>query len=432
MESTLDLSGVSADRAGGHLVKIAKSSDRIREVIDEKTGEIQRFTFNERRREYVVENEPTDARFNRFILQGSARRLLPGHRVSKCIRSVSNSTGDVAILKSETNGKCHYGGLQTCGSVWVCPVCAAKISERRKLEVRSALDTHLAAGGGVEMVTLTFPHSRTDVLKDLMAQLRQAMKVLKRGRSYRSVRSIFQSIGSIRALEVTWGEANGWHPHFHEIWFFSKPLTVRHRAMLTALLYDGWSSACVKSGLPSPNRKRGVHVQPAESAADYIAKFGTEPRWEAASELTKQHVKKSRDSKGRTPFDLLRDYAQGNSRAGALFAEYVEAFFGFSQLFWSPGLKAIFGVAVLTDEEIAAQKEDQAKVVCRMKVDDWKRVLKMAFDARSTLLTLAETGGHDAVQAFLDGLPFIVSSSLTDFSPEPLRVLKKKQQMRLL
>lgn len=432
MEHTSDGAGLPSDRAGGTLVKIAKSSDTFREVICPETGEIQRFQRDLKRNEYVLENEPTNARFNRFLLQGSARRLLPGHRITKCIRRITNVTGDVAILKSQENGKCHFGGLQTCGSVWACPVCAAKISERRKLEVRNALDTHLAAGGGVEMITLTFPHARTDVLSVLMERLRLAMTVLKRGRSYRSVRKIFESVGSIRALEVTWGEANGWHPHFHEIWFFAKPLTVSQRRLVKNLMFDGWASACLKAGFPAPNRKRGVHIQPAESAADYIAKFGTEPRWEAASELTKQHVKKSRDSKGRTPFDLLRDYAEGDARGGALFAEYVAAFHGFRQLYWSNGLKAMFGVAELTDDEIAALQEEKSKPVIRINVEDWRRVLNMAFDARATLLTLAENGGHDAVQTFLSGLADLASLRLIKTRLDPASVLSKKAQMRLI
>jgi len=431
-EHTSDVVGLPSDRPGGPLVKIAKSSDNFREVICPETGEIQRFQRDLKRNEYVLENEPTNARFNRFLLQGSARRLLPGHRITKCIRRITNVTGDVAILKSQENGKCHFAGLQTCGSVWACPVCAAKISERRKLEVRNALDTHLAAGGGVEMITLTFPHARTDVLSVLMERLRLAMTVLKRGRSYRSVRKIFESVGSIRALEVTWGEANGWHPHFHEIWFFAKPLTVGQRRLVKNLMFDGWSSACLKAGFPAPNRKRGVHIQPAESAADYIAKFGTEPRWEAASELTKQHVKKSRDSKGRTPFDLLRDYAEGDARGGALFAEYVAAFHGFRQLYWSNGLKAMFGVAELTDDEIAALQEEKARPVIRIKVEDWRRVLNMAFDARATLLTLAENGGHDAVQTFLLGLAHPAFLRPIKTRRDPASVLSKKSQMRLI
>ena len=36
--------------------------------------------------------------------------------------------GEVAVLKSVKHNKSHYGGLQTCGSVWSCPVCSAKVS----------------------------------------------------------------------------------------------------------------------------------------------------------------------------------------------------------------------------------------------------------------------------------------------------------------
>lgn len=383
----------------------AKSSDKIREVICEKTGEIQRFTLNSKRREYVLQTDASDARFSRYVLQKATARLLPGHRVSKCLQHLTNGVGDVAILKSVENSKCHFSGLQTCGSVWACPVCAAKISERRKLEVRGVLDAHVAAGGGCEMVTLTFPHTRTDKLKDMMAVLREALKRLKRGRDYRTCRELYESIGSIRALEVTWGEANGWHPHLHEIWLFAKPLTDRQRRNLQNLLFAGWKTACIKAGFPAPNRKRGVTVQPASSAAEYIAKWGTEPKWEAASELTKANIKKSRSEKGRTPFDLLRDYAQGNSRAGALFAEYVEAFHGYRQLFWSPGLKALFGVADMTDEEIAALQEDKASEIIRITHDEWRAILRLKYEARAMVLTLAENGGFDAVRTYLDSLP---------------------------
>jgi hypothetical protein len=385
------------------LVTYAKSSGKFREVIDEKTGEIQRFTFNPRRSEFVLDSDKNDARFARFVLQGAARRLLPEHRVSKCYRGVTAAGGFVSILKDPTTNRCHYSGVQTCSSVWACPVCTAKISERRKMEARHALDTHLAAGGGLEMVTLTFPHKRHDVLAELMVKLRQSLVVFKRNRDYTNAKEVFELMGSIRALEVTWGERNGWHPHIHEIWFFAEPLTVAQRRLLTTALYAGWSSACVKSGLPKPNRQRGVHLQPAKSAADYISKWGVEPRWEAASELTKHHAKKSQDAKGRTPFDLLRDYADGNKRAGALFANFVEVFSGmrFRQNYWSPGLKGSFGIEDLSNEAIMAKKLNPAAEVCKMTVFEWRTVLKLPYEARSLLLVLAENGGIEAVRQYL-------------------------------
>ena len=54
--------------------------------------------------------------------------------------------------------------------------------------------------------------------------------------------------------------------------------------------------------------------------------------------MTKGHIKKGKtDSK--TPFDLLRDYAEGDENAGKLFRIYFEAFKGTRQLNWSKGLK---------------------------------------------------------------------------------------------
>ncbi|TBW03700.1 hypothetical protein E0E52_14515 [Azotobacter chroococcum] len=372
-------------------------------MIDEKTGEIQRFRFDHRRREFVPELQPDEVRLARFALQDAARRLLPDHRVLHCVRTLTNKDGFVGIVKDVKTSKAHYSGLQTCGSPWSCPICSAKISERRKLEVRQAVDTHLEAGGGVEMVTLTVRHSRCDVLAELMGKIRKALAKLREHRDYKQLRQLLDVVGSIRALEVTHGDANGWHPHFHELWLFPAPLTVRQRSMLQRLLFDAWSSASVRAGLPAPTRQRGVHIQPADSAAEYVSKWGTEPRWEAASELTKANSKRG-SAKGRTPFDLLRAYAEGDSRAGALFAEFAKAFKGYQQLRWSPGLKQAFGIGELSDAEIASEQTEQAERVTQITRDQWRAVLRQPYQARAVLLRLAETGGHEAVVRYVFGL----------------------------
>jgi hypothetical protein len=392
---------VASGRAtGGALVTTAKFAARIKEVVDEKTGEIQRFTFDNKRGEFVLETTPEAAREARFALQDAARRLLPSHRVRHCVRTLTNKDGHVAVLKDRATGKAHYAGLQTCASVWSCPVCSAKISERRKFEVRQAIVTHIEAGGGVEMVTLTVRHGRMDVLSELMSKLLVATKKLREHLDYKELRELLDVVGSIRALEVTHGNANGWHPHFHELWLFPAPLTARQRAMLQRRLFDVWASVSVAAGLPSPSRQRGVHVQPAASAAEYLAKWGTEPRWEAASELTKANSKRGR-GKGRTPFDLLRAYAEGDSRSGALFAEFSAAFKGYQQLRWTPGLKAAFLIADASDEEIAASQSETADRVTQVTRDQWRLVLRQPYQARAVLLRLAETGGHAAVARYV-------------------------------
>lgn len=413
----LPLAGGTPNRGGGEaLVKNAKFAATIREVVDEKTGEIQRFRYDRKRCEFVLDSGPDVARSARFILQNASRKLLPDVRVAGCQRKLAGGSY-VTVLQHLETERCHFGGLQTCGSPWNCPVCSAKISERRKLEIREAVDTHVAAGGGVEMITLTIRHGRLDVLADMMARLRQALRTMRGHRTYKELRSDFGVFGSIRALEVTHGQANGWHPHFHELWLFDKPLTIRQRNSLRSLLFSVWSSASVAAGLPSPSRQRGVHIQPASSAAEYIAKWGTEPRWEIGSELAKANSKKSRSAKGRTPFDLLRDYAEGNKQAGALFVEFSKAFKGFNQVRWSKGLKDCFGIVDKTEDEIAAEQDQPARKLGLVRKAQWRLVLCQPYEGRSTLLQVAESGGFAAVRIFLRSLLVSHLRSLSGGAP---------------
>lgn len=403
-DSADQLSGAKQGVGVGALVKNAKFAATIREVVDEKTGEIQRFRLDHKRGEFVLDLGLDSARSARFMLQNASRKLLPDVRVAGCLRKLSGGSY-VALLQNIETSRCHFGGLQTCGSPWTCPVCSAKISERRKLEIRQAVDTHVAAGGGVEMITLTIRHGRLDVLSDMMHRLRQALRTMRGHRDYKNIRRDFGVIGSIRALEVTHGQANGWHPHFHELWLFDRPLTIRQRDSLRRILFRVWSSSSVSAGLPSPNRQRGVHIQPAKSAADYVAKWGTEPRWDVGSELTKANTKRSKSLKGRTPFDLLRDYSEkSDKQAGALFVEFARAFKGFNQVRWSKGLKDAFGIAEISQEEIAAAQDEPARKLGKVRLRQWKLVLSQPYEGRSTLLQVAESGGFPAVKLFLRSL----------------------------
>ena len=99
------------------------------------------------------------SRVIRFALQAVARSVLPRSRTAKCLR-IPTSVRDVQIWKSKEHHTTSYSGLQTCGSVWTCPVCSAKIAERRRVELLHAMDTHKAADGFVSLLTLTTPHQR--------------------------------------------------------------------------------------------------------------------------------------------------------------------------------------------------------------------------------------------------------------------------------
>jgi hypothetical protein len=400
--------GVAAQPLGNN----TKLQAVFRDVIDENTDEIQRLTLDESSREYVVQKDPKvqamQARAARYSAQTAGGKLLFNHltprsgqwRVTGCAR---RKISEVTILYSAKVEKAHFGGLMICGSVWTCPPCAAKISERRKQEITQATNTFTAGGGRLYMISHTFSHGRADDLVVTMEKFRAAMTFMRAQRAYKKLRVAMGFVGDIRALEVTYGDANGFHPHEHDLWLVSDKLTRHEQRALQAGVFECWLKACGRAGLGLPNRKRGVDVKAMDSAADYLAKVGRESTWGTASELTKQHSKVGKVGRW-TPFDLLRLYEGGDKRMGALFIQFADAFFGKQQVRWSKGLKAMFGVTEVSDEELAVQEAEDAKVMVEITAFEWRVILKQPYDVRALVLTLAETGGIEAVKLYLQNL----------------------------
>lgn len=389
-----------------------KSQAIFREVKDENTQEIQRLRLDESRREFVVEKDAKiqamQARAARYSAQTAGGKLLFNQltprsgqwRVTGCAR---RKISEVTILYSAKVEKAHFGGLMICGSVWTCPPCAAKISERRKQEITDATNKFTEGGGRLYMLSLTFSHGRADELAGTMKKFGVAMTHMRGQYAYKKLKREMGYVGDIRALEVTYGDANGFHPHEHDLWFASDKLTVRQQRALQSGVFACWLKSCQHAGLGLPSRQRGVDVKAMDSAADYLAKVGRESTWGTASELTKQHSKVGKAGRW-SPFDLLRLYEAGDKRMGALFIQFADAFFGKQQVRWSKGLKAMFGVSEVTDEELAVQEAEDAKVIVEISAFEWRTILKQPYDVRALLLTLAETGGVDAVRLYLRDL----------------------------
>ena len=320
-----------------------------------------------------------DQRREKYQLQNAARKLRQGFPVTKCLRwAVPNS--HVKIIHHPEFGKAGYAGLQTCGSIWECPVCASKISERRRVEVQTAMAMHKAKGGQVVLLTVTSPHQFTDSLPATLVNQAKAWDGFRKNRPGRRFFDALGTVGSIRALEVTHG-ANGWHPHFHLLIFVEAgvDLLKAHR-----LAYVAWADECSKAGLGMPSFKHGVSLQDGSHAEKYVSKWGLE------NEITKSHLKKAK-SGGRSPFDLLRSYSKGDKQAGALFVEYATHFKGKRQLVWSNGLKALFAIEEATDLELAEREEERAELGVELSRDDWKIILN--FDVRAEILEAFENGG---------------------------------------
>ena len=338
-----------------------------------------------------------ESRVQRFALQSVARSILPESRTAKCLRIRAHDC-DVQVWKSKEHGTASYGGLQTCGSVWTCPVCAAKIAERRRVELLEAMELHKAQGGAVFLLTLTTPHQRGDVLAELLDQQGKALQSFLRDRKVKEVFKEMGHIGQVRALEVTHGRKsarnNGWHPHFHILQFCYQKGNDTDRKDWAARLYMRWAFYCQKAGLGTPSYAHGIKLDDGTKASDYVTKWGLE------DEMTKGHTKKAKAG-GETPFDLLRAALadRQDKQAAALFREFAECFKGKRQLSWSNGLKARFFVDEKTDEELAAEKDDAAVLLGLLTPDQWRDVLKV--DGRGVLLDIAAKGGWHNVQRYL-------------------------------
>lgn len=382
---------------------VYKSGDSVQAVSTE-TGEL--FTFQ------AGAPVPADGAglVDRFTLQGVARHALKKYRVARCLRSPISKNHHISVYKNAAHNSVFFGGLQACGSIWHCPVCAAKISERRSEEVKQAFDYCLNLGGCVSFITRTIPHKFSDNLKDILYQFRDAETKLKQQRHYKATLKRFGVFGSIKVFEITVGK-NGWHLHVHEV-MFHQPINIKNLYQcLEANFYSLWADAAVKAGFDCPSREHGLQVQNGDYAAAYFAKWGKEMKssWRVNQELTKQHIKKSKG--GFSPFDLFRAFRDFPSlEVLELIQEYGDAMHGARQLIWSRGLKKLVDVVEFTDEEIAAQIEEEAQLMGLISLEQWRFIVKK--DLRVDVLLICKYHDFNALVVFLRsiGAPDFVNS----------------------
>lgn len=347
----------------------------------------------------------------RFQLQRAAQSLLRGQRVEHCQRSTMSSAG-VSVYRSPTGAT--YGNLATCGSVWHCPICAARITETRRQELQAAINAWAKQKGEVFLMSLTFPHLDHQLLADNLEKFSAALRKFKNSRAYKRAMSEAGAVGSIRALEVTHGKENGWHPHTHDLVFAAKGQMEKLQTLQMV-----WIETLIKADLADRSQindmmKAAFDISNGDYAAEYVAKFGheateaskiiTENTWGASHELTKAYAKVGKRLGGRTPFTLLADFIKGDHEAGELFQEFGKQFKGKRQLFWSPKLRAALQIAEeeKTDEEIAAEEMPEREFVTMLDHEQWRLVLSR--NARFEVLRVAENEGAAGVAQLLSEL----------------------------
>jgi hypothetical protein len=249
----------------------------------------------------------------------------------------------------------HVSGIQRCGSPWCCPICSPVVRERRAKEIDRGLATHLAGGGGAVFVTLTVPHQLRDGLAPRLALMSEAFHHVLSGAPWKRRAARLGYIGLVRALEVTWSEANGWHPHPHAVLLFDRPLTADELVDLDEWTRGRWAAVVERKGFGRIN-SHGVDVRPVVDAGDlggYLTKV--EGGWGVGLELARSDLKVSRRAGSMNPVGILRAAVEtGDVAMIELWREFEAATFGRKAIVWTPKLQARLGIDQVDDVEAAA------------------------------------------------------------------------------
>jgi hypothetical protein len=340
-------------------------------------------------------------RLIRWQRQSMSARILHDQRVAKCYRTRVKPV--VEVLHSAKVKRAHFGGLMTCGSVWHCPICAAKITERRRLELEGINTAELVSF----MVTLTMQHAEGERLQTVQKHLAEAWRKMKSGRWWQTFQREFMIMGSVTGTEVTYGLENGWHPHKHVLVWSRLPGDRVDVDAIRDRISDRFKYILSKAGRYA-SALYGVDVRKGDNlVAEYVAKFGHEPKdqsWSLAAEITKAPVKVGlKVGDHYSPFQLLDLYLAGDAMAGRLFREYGVTMKGQKQLVWSRHTRELFGLNdELSDEELAAVQEQDAVILALLQPEHWRVILK--HEKRSALLEVANTGNVAYLKTFLQSL----------------------------
>lgn len=363
----------------------------------------------------------------------------------------------VAVKLSGTPGShnCQAGfsGIQRCGSVWICPVCAPRIHQHRGIELERALVKNQELGGSAALMTLTMRH-KYDSLRDdngkqlthLWDALSTAWAYILNGKTWQDIREKAGVLGMARFVEMTHGK-EGWHIHIHAVVFFDS-ITPKWDALqeFTDHCFTRWANKLVKMGLKAPIKDRGGfdftwlsgtrHTDAA--LPKYLTKTGngSSTAAEALDAMDKKELKKlnsylNKRTRGlaaeatgwgggkiargtnRTPWAILTDFlSEADERDLFLWQEYEKAAYGRRFSTWSSRKRNVDDDDLwnlildargdtVSDQEIVDDENPDAEPIAFIEGTLWNHLNNLQSFNAGDLLTAAETSGIDGIRHYL-------------------------------
>ena len=344
--------------------------------------------------------DSTSRTVNRWRVRSRIQRLLRGAlpesewgRVNRC----GWSMGALVTLLGASGGRASWSGVEHCNSVWACPCCAARIREGRRNEILKAVHQARSRRWRMFFVTFTVPHDRETPLKESLRGLTEAFR---RIRNYRGLAPFWSAmVGFIKAVEVQVG-SNGFHPHLHVLVMTNGCDLVNDE--IEKKLKASWATAVVKEGLARPKDEVGVVVEETldpESTADYLVKIQEN---KLTLEMSRSDLKSGREGREGewhcSPFDLMTKEIELPISIGLrkkLFVEFYKATKGTSAIRWSRGLKDLFDLEEVSDEELGSLSPEEAEAHLRFLRATYTRLFKEDPDLLARCQELFRAGKYE-------------------------------------
>lgn len=379
------------------------------------------------------------ARSRRFLGRQALRSVTNIPACRSCGRTSVLLGGDVGLRRTEA-GVVGFAGLKTCGRIWVCPTCNAKVMAKRAIEIGAGLGWVVEENMHVLWGSLTVRHNAGSDLQTLLDIQTDAWRHIVNSKYWRSINATKQidhahadtcdddcarkrdviltdapgRVGYIRAAEITIG-GNGWHPHFHPIIIIqgSKDFA---RVIAKEILALWVSGVALAGGDAMGNEAQQLKLIDTpvafEQLGEYVTKAtysGLDPQAVALETVWSQgKVSKGRVAKTDAHWSLLESVAL-NESSGEVTSETIrwweleEATTGHRMITWSRGLRQFAGIGEETTdaEEAATEVGDKTDTVCFITRDGW-RSLRDRADLLGLILDVLEHAGWDSCRSILD------------------------------
>jgi hypothetical protein len=319
------------------------------------------------------------------------------HRVRFC-HAHKAYQADAITLNMKQNGlhqvSASYAGLQTCGSIWACPVCASKLAIEKGQEVLKAIIWAKQNNKAPVMIALTARHHAGMDLAYFMTRFKRAWERFNSGRIWKRFKKKYGISHHIANREITYGDC-GWHYHMHLLLFLDFVLLKESdETSLQASMEKFWLNCLEKEGLEGLP-EIALHVSShGNVGATYLTKIGitiNQKDGKLEYEMTSSDTKK-----GRSIWDILRHSYYGDEVSSLLYIEFVEAMQDTNFLTFSHGLHDL-----IKDIELPAlESEAEARAWAEISPYWWK-IIRRAGSMGKFLQEAAESWNIDHLRQYL-------------------------------